>query len=274
MPYPGRRLAAIVRPPEGSAVRIAAISDLHIGARRHTDGFRHDLAAFGRFLDRLEAEHDAVVLLGDVYQTDHALVPTAAAARRMLARARARVPALADRFDRPPYLHVHGNHDAIAGPALDAPERLRLPGRFPVLFTHGHQFDPVAVRAQWAADLGTWSTGRLRALGLRPLAWWLELRDVSIKDRRFRGPHGPYARGAEALVREHAVPIVVMGHTHCPGITPLRERGVMVNTGTCSGGRTMWVSIDTDRGAIEVHEPARAHRFDVPDGWAAVDGAP
>lgn len=274
MPYPGRPLAAIVRPLEGAAVRIAAISDLHIGARRHTDGFRHDLAAFGRFLDRLEAEHDAVVLLGDVYQTDHALVPTAAAARRMLERARARVPALADRFDRPPYVHVHGNHDAIAGPALDAPERLHLPGRFPVLFTHGHQFDPVAVRARWAADLGTWSTGRLRALGLRPLAWWLELRDVSIKDRRFRGPHGPYARGAEALAREHAVPIVVMGHTHCPGITPLRERGVMVNTGTCSGGRTMWVSIDTDRGAIEVHEPGRAHRFDVPDAWATADGAP
>lgn len=254
-------------------MRIAALSDFHIGARRHTDGFLHDLERFGRFLDRLEAEHEQIVLLGDIYQADHALVPTPAAARRMLARARTRVAALTDRFDRPPYVHVHGNHDLVAGPALGAPERLRVPGRFPVLFIHGHQFDPVAVRAQWAADLGTWSTGRLRAAGLRPLAWWLELRDVAIKDRRFRGPQGPYARGAMALVHEHAAPIVVMGHTHCPGITPL-DHGVMVNTGTCSGGRTMWVGIDTERGTIEVHEGEQVRRFDAPAAWAAAIAAP
>jgi UDP-2,3-diacylglucosamine pyrophosphatase LpxH len=255
------------------AVRIAALSDFHIGAHRHTDGFLHDLAAFGRFLDRLEAEHDRVVLLGDVYQTDHALVPTAAAARRMLARARARVAALAERFDRPPYVHVHGNHDAIAGPALGAPEQLRVPGRFSALFIHGHQFDPVAVRARWAADLGTWSTGRLRAVGLRPLAWWLEQRDVAIKHRRFRGPQGPYARGAQELVHAHAVPIVVMGHTHCPELTPLGSHGVLVNTGTCSGGRTMWVSIDTERGTIAVHEGRRVQRFEVPPAWAHLASA-
>jgi UDP-2,3-diacylglucosamine pyrophosphatase LpxH len=253
-------------------VRIAALSDFHIGARRHTDGFRHDLAGFARFLERLEAEHDRIVLLGDIYQTDHALVPTPAAARRMLARAQERVAPLAERFAAAPYVHVHGNHDLIAGAALGAPERLRVPGRFPVLFIHGHQFDPVAVRAPWAADLGTWSTGRLRAVGLRPLAWWLEQRDVSIKDRRFRGPQGPYARGAQGLVHEHAAPIVVMGHTHCPGITPLAH-GVMVNTGTCSAGRTMWVGIDTERGSIEVHEAGQVQRFDLPATWAATSDA-
>lgn len=253
-------------------MRIAALSDFHIGARHHTDGFRHDLARFVRFLERLEAEHDTIVLLGDIYQTDHALVPTASAARRMLDAARRRVPALTERFATAPYVHVHGNHDAIAGAALGAPERLRLPGRFPVLLIHGHQFDPVAVRAQWAADLGTWSTGRLRAVGLRPLAWWLEQRDVAIKHQRFRGPQGPYARGAQQLVHEHAVPIVVMGHTHCPDITPLRP-GVMVNTGTCSGGRTMWAGIDTERGTIEVHEGSEVRRFAVPEAWAALADA-
>lgn len=264
-------------------MRIAALSDFHIGTRRHNDGFRHDLARFGRFLDRLEAEHDAVVLLGDIYQTDHALVPTRAAAQRMLARARERVAPLTERFARAPYVHVHGNHDEVMG-TLGAPEHLRLGGRFEVSFIHGHQFDPIAVRAPWAADLGTWSTGRLRAVGLRPLAWWLEQRDVSIKDRRFRGPQGPYARGAQGLVHEHGTPIVVMGHTHCPGITPL-SRGVMVNTGTCSGGRTMWVGIDSERGTIEVHGAGEVHggrevhgarevhgtgevqRFEVPAAW-------
>lgn len=233
-------------------MRIAALSDFHIGARRHTDGFRHDLARFERFLDRLEAEHDRVVLLGDIYQTDHAPWPTARAAGRMLARAQRRLPTLAERFAAPPYVYVHGNHDAIAGPALGCPERIRLPGRFPVLLTHGHQFDPIAVRTPKLADLGTWTTGRLRAAGLRPLAGWLEHRDVAIKDRRFRGPRGPYAAGAERLAREHDAPIVVMGHTHCPSITPLAG-GVLVNTGTCSGGRTMWASVDTERGTVAVH---------------------
>ncbi|MCH9685991.1 MAG: metallophosphoesterase family protein [Deltaproteobacteria bacterium] len=240
-------------------MRLAALSDFHIGAHRHTDGFEHDLPTFGRFLDTLEREHDQVVLLGDIYQTDHGLVPTERAARRMLARAQRRVAALSDRFAQPPYVHVFGNHDAIAGPALGAPERLRIPGRFPALLTHGHQYDPIAVNARWVAGLGTWSTGRMRAVGLRPVAWWFEQRDVQIKERRFRGPQGPYARGAETLARQHDASIVVMGHTHVAGITPI-EPGVMVNTGTCSGGRTMWVSIDTDTGTVAVHTPGGVDR--------------
>lgn len=248
-------------------MRIAALSDFHIGARAHTDGFGHDPAAFGRWLGRLEATHDEVVLLGDIYQTDHGLVPTAAAARRMLDRARRRVAELSARFERGPYVHVHGNHDAIAGPARGCPEWVRRPGRFPALFIHGHQFDPIAVRTPWLADLGTWTTGRLRAAGFRPAAAWLEARDVQLKDRRFAGPAGPYAQGARGLVREHDAPIVVMGHTHCPCITPLRA-GVMVNTGTCSGGRTMWVSIDTERGSIDLHHGGRSERHRLPAAQA------
>ena len=243
-------------------MRIAALSDFHLGAWRHTDGFRHDPDAFARFLDRLEAEHDRVVLLGDIYQSDHTAWPHPLGSRRMLERVRRRVPALVERFDRAAYLHVHGNHDAIVGPARGAPEHWRAPGRFAALFIHGHPFDPIAVRASWAAHLGTWSTGRLRAAGLRPLAWWLELRDVAIKHERFGGPQGPYARGARALMGEHDTSIVVMGHTHVAGITPL-PGGVMVNTGTCSGGRTMWASIDTERGLVAVHEPGGVTRHEL-----------
>lgn len=245
-------------------MRIAALSDLHIGARRHTDGFRHDSARFARWLDALEQEHDRIVLLGDVYQTDHSAWPHPHGSVRLLDRARRRVPRLAERFDRAAYLHVFGNHDAIMGPARGAPEHWRAPGRFAALFIHGHQFDPIAVRARWAADLGTWSTGRLRAAGLRPLAWWLEQRDVAIKHERFGGPQGPYARGAQALMGEHDVRIVVMGHTHVAGITPLGS-GVMLNTGTCSGGRTMWVSIDTEQGSIEVHGESGTERLRMAD---------
>ena len=69
-------------------MRIAVISDLHIGTRAHSDTFQHDPTDFQRFLDVLERDHDHIVLLGDVYQCDHGWSPTNS--RRELAAARAR----------------------------------------------------------------------------------------------------------------------------------------------------------------------------------------
>lgn len=235
-------------------MRIAAISDLHIGARDRTDGFGHEVAGFLAFLDGLERTHDRIVLLGDIYQTDHGVLPSGRARARHLHAARARLPELAARFGAPPYVYVHGNHDEIAADEIGAATIHEAPGTFSTLFIHGHQFDPVAREAPRLADLGTWTCGRLRAAGLRPLAVWLEGRDVAVKDRRFRGPGGPYARAASRLARTHGTPIVVMGHTHVPSVTPIRE-GLAINTGTCSHGRRMWASIDTEAGTATVHGP-------------------
>jgi UDP-2,3-diacylglucosamine pyrophosphatase LpxH len=238
------------------AMRVAALSDLHIGVTEARDGFRHDPSRFGAFLDQLEAEHDRIVLLGDIFQTDHGAIPTRASARRHLRRAQARLRPLADRLRGPKYVYVFGNHDAIAGAELGASEHVCLEDHgVRILFIHGHQFDPVAVRAPFAADLGTWFTGRLRAIGLRPAAAWLEGRDIAIKDRRFRGPEGPYARGASALAITYDARVVVMGHTHCGRIDDrarrrlvddAEDRPVLVaNTGSCSRGALSWISVDT-----------------------------
>lgn len=236
------------------AVRIAALSDFHIGATDRACGFRHSQVGFARYLDTLEASHDVIVLLGDIYQTDHGSVPSAASARRHLHRARARVAALVRRFDAPPYRYVFGNHDAVAAAELGAPEQLILgEGDSRVLLTHGHQYDPVARRAPLAADAGTWVTGRLRYAGLRPVAAWLERRDVAVKDRRFRGEAGPYARGGLELARAHDVRYVVMGHTHCPRVDRLGDVTV-INSGTCSDGRQCHVSIDTGAGTVDIHQ--------------------
>ena len=236
-------------------VRIAAISDLHIGVSARHDEFGHDLRRFEAFLDALEAEHDKVVLLGDIYQTDHVVWPSRSRRWAHLSRARRRAEVLSRRFEAEPYVYVFGNHDSVAAEQLGAPETVRLQGRAAAaLFIHGHQFDPVAVRASWAADLGTWATGRLRALGLRPLARYLEGRDVAIKDRRFSGEDGPYVSAGRSLAAAHEVQIVVMGHTHCPRLDPIRG-GVVLNTGTCSGGRFSHVSLDLGRGTARLHAP-------------------
>ncbi len=234
-------------------MRIAALSDFHIGARAYTDEFHHAEDDFLAYLDGLEAEHDRIVLVGDIYQTEHALLPGLTAAARQLARARARLPALAARLRGPKYLYLHGNHDAVAARELGLPEHLRLTADdFTIVFIHGHQFDPIFQRARAAAQAATWFTGRLRRVGLRPLAQWFEGRDVALKHRRFGHADGPYARAARRLLREHAADLVVMGHTHVPHLHVLPE-GRVVNTGSCSRGRRMHVTIDTATRSVDVH---------------------
>jgi len=234
-------------------MRIAALSDFHIGAHAYTDEFHHPEAEFLAWLTALEAGHDRIVLVGDIYQTEHALLPGPGAAARQLARACARLPALSERLRGPKYLYLHGNHDAVAARELGLPEHLRLSADgFTVVFIHGHQFDPIFARARAVAQAATWFTGRLRRAGLRSLAQWFEGRDVAIKHRRFGHIDGPYARAARGLLREHAADLVVMGHTHVAHLHALPE-GRLVNTGSCSRGRRVHVTIDTAARSVEIH---------------------
>ncbi len=234
-------------------MRIAALSDFHIGARGYTDEFHHTEDRFLAFLTELEATHDRIVLVGDIYQTEHDLLFGRRAAARQLARARQRMPALAERLAGPMYTYVHGNHDAVARHEMGAPDLVRLAADgFAAVFIHGHQFDPVFRRAYRAARAATWLTGRMRRAGLRPLAQWFEGRDIAIKHRRFGHAQGPYAEAARGLLREHGADVVVMGHTHVPHRHALPE-GLVVNTGSCSRGRFMHVSIDTGARTVEIH---------------------
>jgi len=225
-------------------VRVIAISDLHIGVTVARDGFRHAIARFDRWLDRLEAQFDAIVLLGDVYQTDHAGWPGPRRAAAELRAVRRRLGALADRFDAPPFRFVHGNHDAIAAAELGAPTQLRVQvDDLAVWFEHGDRFDPVARRTPWLADAGTWSTGRMRAIGLRSMAEWLEGRDIAVKHARFGGAHGAYAAGAHAIAAREGVDVVVLGHTHV-GEVLATGAAVYANTGSCSRARLEAVVVD------------------------------
>jgi predicted phosphodiesterase len=246
-------------------VRVAAISDLHIGVRAGRDGFGHSIDAFDAWLARLEREHDHIVLLGDVFQTDHVLVPGRRARARELHAARRRAERLVQRFAGPKYHYVHGNHDEIAGVELDAVSSLRLAtDGVELLFTHGHQFDPVALGARWLAELGGWATGAIRRAHLVSVARWFEAHDVAIKHARFGGADGPYARGAAALGASERAAVVVLGHTHAAELHQVS--GVLyANTGTCSGGRRECVSIDTARRSLSLlHWPASAAVEDPP----------
>lgn len=235
-------------------MKIAALSDFHIGIaeRMCALGHRHD--DFQRFLDRLEASHDHIVLLGDIYQCDHGLQTGHGAATRQLASAQARTPWLTARLAQPNVTLVHGNHDAITASVLGAPTTLRLGSEdFSVLLTHGDAHDPVISTAPRVSATATWASGRLRSAGLRPLAQWLENRDVSIKAGRFQIPGGPYAQGAAGLIADTGVDVVVFGHTHVPWRQAV-PGGVLLNTGTCSRGQRMYATIDTEARTAAVRQ--------------------
>ena len=232
-------------------MKIAAISDFHIGSTEQTDCFRHDINAFHEFLDALEAGHDSIVLLGDIFQSEYGAWLGTQTEKLQLRAAQMRVPGLWERFQGERYSYVHGNHDAVAGRASRAKTSLRVASDgFAVYFIHGHQFDPLQIKAYPLARASTWFTGRVRRVGLAPVADWLEANDVAIKHRKFQGATGPYAQGASDLLQSEKVDAVIMGHTHVPQHCQLAA-GVYANTGTCSHGKLMYVSIDTVARTVE-----------------------
>jgi UDP-2,3-diacylglucosamine pyrophosphatase LpxH len=232
-------------------MRIAAISDFHIGSTDRVDCFRHEPREFHRFLDQLEATHDRIVLLGDIFQSEYGPWLGARTETEELRAAQKRVPDLWKRFQGHGYDYLHGNHDAVSATVCGAMTDLRISDEgFVVYFIHGHQFDPLFQRLYPVARVSTWFSGRVRRVGLRPFADWLEHKDVAIKHRRFQGRTGPYAGAARDLLRSQGADAVVMGHTHVPQHLSLSE-GIYANTGTCSQGQYMFTSIDTRRRTVE-----------------------
>ena len=236
-------------------MKIVAVSDLHIGPVEGIDAFGHQAAAFIAFFDGLLRWADALVLLGDIWQTDHGARRGRVAETEALRAAMGRSAWLVERLANPRVHLVHGNHDRVAAEVLGAHTELRL-GRpdHPVLFTHGDRWDAVIGRAPTLSAAGTWICGRLRAAGAAPVADALEDRDVQIKARRVHGPGGPTLCAAHAAARMAGVSTVVMGHTHINlDDTHTDEGGTtrVLNTGTCSRGRFSGVLIDEDAGVCQ-----------------------
>src|SRR5688572_4879234 len=135
-------------------MKLAVISDLHLGAGDLADCFGHDDADFLRFLKFLEGNFERIILLGDIWETLQSR--RLGSALEELQLARVAHPEIAKRFERPRYQYVHGNHDIVAG-LLGVPDELQVRADgVKLLFTHGHQNDDLVMRRQWLSDLGVW----------------------------------------------------------------------------------------------------------------------
>jgi predicted phosphodiesterase len=232
-------------------MKIAVISDLHLGTRDAADAFGHDDSDFLHFLTFLERNFERVVLLGDIWET---LTPRRYGdAARQLRRARRSHPEIARRFSSRQYSYIHGNHDLIAGHLEAAPEELALEADgMRLLFTHGHQNDGLIHRARWISELGVWIGGWVRRIGMGPL-YRIGHKLDQLRAGVTREAGGcDFQRWAVEVATLRSADVVITGHTH---LATRAEHGsrLYLNSGSCSQGAYSFLALDTRAGVFGVH---------------------
>jgi len=235
-------------------MRIAAISDLHLGFGDRADRFGHKPSEMLAFLDDLEAQHDLIVVVGDLYETWQGR--RLGDMRATFAEIRRTYPKLSARMSTAPYRLIVGNHDPLVEEEGATRQLEIVADGVRMLFTHGHQWDPPLKRTKPLAYTFAFSTGVLNRLDGRAASVVKGLRDrlerrylynatVSEATQGQGLPRCPYLRGATALLEHRAdVDVIVCGHTHVPARyeTPF---GTYLGCGALAGGHWSWVELDT-----------------------------
>ncbi len=231
-------------------MKLAVISDLHLGAGDRADSFGHDDAEFLKFLHFLEGNFERIILLGDIWEALQSRKLWSAPQEYWLAQQTH--PEIAKRFQRPSYHYVHGNHDIVAG-LFGVPDEFHIEADgVKLLFTHGHQNDDLVMRRRWVTDLSIWLGGWIRRVGLGAFYRLCAKVDDLRGGLSLDGTRCAFQRWAvgEAARREYDV--VVTGHTHLAARTEHGSR-LFLNSGSCSEGQLSFLSIDTRRGDYAVN---------------------
>jgi predicted phosphodiesterase len=231
-------------------MQVAVISDLHLGPGGPTDLFGHDDTDFLRFLRFLENNFERVVLLGDIWET---LTGTSYGRPGVeLVRAQRQHREIARRFSGPKYDYVHGNHDIVAA-TQGAPEELTLEADgVRLLFTHGHQNDPIVRSARWLSEMGVWLGGWIRRLGSTPL-YQLGRRLDSMRSGNAHEAGRQFQSWAVSVAKLRNADVVVTGHTHVAARAEHGDR-LFLNCGSCAEGHVSFSSLDTRTGRYSVHD--------------------
>ncbi len=234
-----------------ASVNIAVISDLHLGSEDVTDSFGHDDGEFLRFLSFLEGNFERIVLLGDIWETLTTHCPWRARAGLLVARARH--PEIAQRFRRPQYKYIHGNHDLIAAEVDGAPEQwaLEADGRR-LLFMHGHGHDRLIRMARHIVELGVCIGGWLRRGGLHCFYHSLYQLEQARFSATADSEHCGFRSWALAVGAQAGADIVITGHTHLPRASQHGSR-MFMNSGSCSHGRFNFLALETRADVYGVH---------------------
>lgn len=232
-------------------MKIAVISDLHLGRGDAADRFGHDDAEFLRFLDYLEGDFERIVLLGDIYETLTSPIPLAQVEE--LAEAKAAHAEIAARFATSRYRYIHGNHDLVAGHVDAAPSSLELTvDGTKLLFTHGHHHDWMIRRLRWLSEAGVWAGGWLLRMGVESVMRFFDRMDNVLAGVSHDPKLCSFQRWAVANAEARDADIVVTGHTHV-GVRAEHGERLFLNSGSCAQGKFSYLSLDTARGDYSVN---------------------
>jgi predicted phosphodiesterase len=228
-------------------MRVAVISDLHLGARDKADSFQHEDNEFLRFLSFLESNFERIVLLGDIWET--LTTPRPGMQELELLRAQAAHPEINRRFMRTKYRYVHGNHDLVAGHLMGAPDEYRLQSDgVRLVFNHGHQGDGLCTGGRWLSEFGVWAGGWIRRAGLH----WAYSSLAALEDRRGRESEScSVKRWALSHGATRSADIVITGHTHKAAKSHAGAR-LFLNSGSCAEGNISFLALDTRTDRYEV----------------------
>lgn len=227
-------------------MKIAVLSDLHLGAKDGLDRFARAPDAESRllaFIERLEAQADRVVLCGDIFETLRGAVP--GPSRAALQAAMAAYPQITRRIQEDPrYVLIQGNHDTLTGELLGGVEFHReFEDGLNLLFLHGHQVDRLAKGQAPLSRLGIWAGGILERCHL-PVTHHVDARRDGPNKPESKGHPTQRERDVAALGKSMGADIVITGHTHRLAHHEL-DGVVYLNSGTCLSGRTEAIFIDT-----------------------------
>lgn len=219
-------------------MRLAVISDLHIGSEQFAANRPH----FADFLAFLEATHDEIIVLGDLYECYFPTMPWgASAAYTRFAKAH---PEISERLKGPKYCILSGNHDIVARRKFGIPSHAkRSADGMRIYLAHGHEVEAIyrsAFKAR-AVETYMWFAYRLKVWGLP------QLYDYGYRvdyENNMRDGGQAYVAEARRIISEQKYDVVIFGHTHLERHIEFPGGGTYINSGDCLT-RKMYVSIDT-----------------------------
>ncbi len=229
--------------PRETTVKIAVISDMHLGRGDGTDLFGHRDADFVRFLKHLEDNHERVILLGDIYET---FASDPWHQYREVKLIRAAHPEVVKRFEDDKYTLIHGNHDLVMS-RFGAPSELMLDlDGTRILFRHGHKYDWLIRNAPTIPEFFVW-------LGFILARWGVEafLRWGNVIDQWLRANEGmaSFQNWALSTAAANSADVIVTGHTH-RGAAKESGNRMYMNSGACYKGLYSWLHLDTGTGTF------------------------
>jgi len=231
-------------------MRLAVISDLHLGRGDLADAFGHEDGEFVRFLKWLERHFEKIVLLGDIF--DVLTAPRFGSQRAEFQQIRRAHPELVARLLSPPYIYVHGNHDRAAQQVFAAPQEMVVEDHgVRILFTHGHHFDWIIHRVRHLSDASVWLGGWMRRLGWNAIYRFGYELDMRLRMGRERGLASKFQQWAVALAAARHADVVVTAHTHWPCVRTIGSR-MYLNSGACFEGRFEFLQLNTQSATFEL----------------------